>query len=88
MSNLALACRRCNLNKGPNLSGLDPETGELTRLFHPRQDIWRAHFVFQQGRITGLTAVGRTTAALLQMNTLDRIELRMCLLTAGLWERT
>jgi 5-methylcytosine-specific restriction endonuclease McrA len=33
--NLALACHRCNLRKGPNLSGLDPETGQLTRLFHP-----------------------------------------------------
>jgi len=34
----------------------------------------------------GLTAIGRTTAALLQMNTPDRVELRLDLLTAGLWE--
>ena len=25
--NLALACYHCNAHKGPNLSGLDPETG-------------------------------------------------------------
>jgi hypothetical protein len=25
--NLALACHRCNLRKGPNLTGIDPETG-------------------------------------------------------------
>ena len=84
--NLALACQRCNLRKGANLTGLDPETGQLTRLFHPRQDRWIEHFEFRDGYIVGLTAVGRTTAALLQMNTPDRVELRLNLLTAGLWE--
>jgi len=86
--NLALACHRCNLRKGPNLASLDPETGELTRLFHPRQDHWNGHFNFQNGRIIGLTPVGRTTAALLQMNTPDRLELRSQLLSAGLWDET
>ena len=27
--NLALACHRCNLQKGPNLTGIDPLTGEV-----------------------------------------------------------
>ncbi len=27
IDNLALACHRCNLRKGPNLSGIDPGTG-------------------------------------------------------------
>jgi hypothetical protein len=85
LENLGLACHRCNLRKGPNLTGLDPETGELTRLFHPRQDSWNGHFAFQRGYIVGLTIVGRTTAALLQMNTPDRIELRLDLLAAGVW---
>lgn len=31
--NLALCCGRCNQAKGPNIAGIDPETGELTRLF-------------------------------------------------------
>jgi hypothetical protein len=83
--NLALACHRCNFRKGPNLTGLDPESGELTRLFHPRHDRWNAHFEFQQARIIGITGVGRTTATLLQMNLPDRIELRRQLLAAGLW---
>jgi hypothetical protein len=30
--------------QGLNLSGLDPETGALVRLFHPRQDQWDEHF--------------------------------------------
>ena len=32
--NLALACARCNRYKGPNLSGIDPDSGKLTRLFN------------------------------------------------------
>jgi 5-methylcytosine-specific restriction endonuclease McrA len=32
---LALACDRCNAYKGPNI-GIDPETGAVTALFHPR----------------------------------------------------
>jgi hypothetical protein len=83
--NLALACHRRNLRKGPNLSGLDPQTGQLSRLFHPRQDCWTGHFALEGGHIIGLTVIGRTTAALLQMNTPDRIELRLALLAVGLW---
>jgi len=37
--NLALACPDCNLRKGPNLTGIDSETGEVVRLFHPRRDV-------------------------------------------------
>ena len=36
--NLALACDRCNLHKGPNLSGIDPEADATVSLFHPRND--------------------------------------------------
>ena len=35
-NNLALACVHCNRHKGPNIGGIDPATGSLTRLFHPR----------------------------------------------------
>lgn len=28
--NLALACDRCNFHKGPNLAGIDPESGQLS----------------------------------------------------------
>ena len=60
-SNLALACHFCNRHKGPNLAGMDLTTGELTRLFNPRTDIWDQHFQIQAGHIIGLTPVGRTT---------------------------
>ena len=42
--NLAFACARCNRYKGPNLSGIDPESGTITHLFNPRIDNWSEHF--------------------------------------------
>lgn len=77
--NLALACQQCNLHKGANLSGLDPDTGTLTRLFHPREEIWQQHFAFQGSRIVGLTPIGRTTVFVLRMNDTDRVETRRLL---------
>lgn len=74
--NLALACHHCNLHKGTNLSGLDPQTNKLTRLFHPRLDDWDEHFINRGGEITGLSAVGRTTVNLLRMNEDGRWQLR------------
>jgi cation diffusion facilitator CzcD-associated flavoprotein CzcO len=74
--NLALACYHCNAHKGPNLSGIDPESGELVRLFHPRQDRWDEHFERNGVLIVGRTAVGRATVGLLKMNAADRRRLR------------
>jgi HNH endonuclease len=69
LENLALAWLSCNRHKGSDLTSFDPETGEITRLFDPRSQIWADHFVMEQGRIRGMSAVGRTTAELLQFNT-------------------
>lgn len=74
--NLALACHHCNLHKGTNLSGLDPRTEKMTRLFHPRLDNWSEHFSNRDGEIIGLSAVGRTTVRLLRMNEDGRLQLR------------
>src|SRR5262245_33988569 len=75
--NLALACHWCNLKKGPNLSSVDPETNRVMRLYNPRTDQWEAHFEVQaNGKIVGLTAVGRATMSLLEMNSEVRIAIR------------
>jgi HNH endonuclease len=74
--NLALACHHCNLHKGTNLSGLDPKTGKLTRLFHPRLDDWDEHFTNRNGEIIGLSAIGKTTVNLLRINENGRLQLR------------
>jgi hypothetical protein len=76
-NNLALACRRCNAFKGPNLSAIDPVSNDLANLFNPRQDEWTEHFAIEEFLIAGLTAVGRATAALLKMNDPDRVQLRV-----------
>jgi hypothetical protein len=60
--------------KGPNLTGIDPESGRLIRLFNPRLDLWEGHFQLVVDRRTltveihVLTSVGRTTAKLFGMN--------------------
>lgn len=75
-SNLALACDRCNAFKGPNIAGLDPQTGNLVRLFNPRLHVWREHFAFAGPIIIGLTPEGRTTVEILNMNATERVQLR------------
>lgn len=75
-SNLALACPHCNQHKGPNLAGLDPHTGSLTPLFHPRLQRWDEHFAHRGPLIMGQTAAGRATVGVLTMNDRLRVELR------------
>ncbi|MGQ0636642.1 MAG: HNH endonuclease [Planctomycetaceae bacterium] len=82
-SGLAYACDRCNAFKGPNLSSIDPETGEKVDLFNPRTQNWSDHFTLSEGRIFGLTSIGRATARLLNMNHFRRVELRLHWLDEG-----
>jgi hypothetical protein len=79
-SNLALACDRCNLHTGPNLSGIDPDTGDAVPLFHPRRDSWDDNFRWNGTEIVGITASGRATVRLLNMNAKRRLQLRKELL--------
>jgi hypothetical protein len=76
-SNLAAACDRCNLYKGPNLTTVDPASGQSVSLFNPRTDAWLEHFRLNRGWIVGLTAIGRGTVRLLNMNAQSRIQLRL-----------
>jgi hypothetical protein len=76
VDNLALACIDCNLHKGTNIAGYDPQTSALTALFHPRRQAWSDHFEWRGILILGITTVGRTTAAVLEFNSEDRVELR------------
>lgn len=67
-SNLALSCFLCNRHKGPNLTGIDPLSRKTTRLFNPRRHAWNRHFVWRGPELIGLTAIGRTTIRVLQIN--------------------
>lgn len=82
-ANLALACFRCNSHKGPNLSGLDPQTGKINRLYHPRRDRWAEHFNWRGARLVGLTPVGRATITVLCINRPDALLTRAALQEEG-----
>ena len=75
--------RRCNAFKGPNLSGIDPDTRTLVPLFDPRRQEWTEHFEFRSVWLVGLTPIGRATVSVLAMNETRRLELRALLLAEG-----
>jgi hypothetical protein len=83
LENLALGCLHCNAHKGPNVAGIDPDTGQLTRRFNPRADRWDDHFRWDGPRILGLTAIGRTTVAVLAMNDRAEVTRRAVWIAAG-----
>jgi hypothetical protein len=85
MDNLAFACCHCNLRKGTNIAGRDPESGELVRLFHPRLDRWQEHFALAGARIVGKTPIGRVTIQLLVFNEPDFLALREALIEENLF---
>jgi hypothetical protein len=76
IDNLALACIDCNLHKGTNLTGIDPETNVLTELFHPRRQKWEEHFEWKGIHLAGRTPSGRTTIRVLNINSEDQLALR------------
>lgn len=82
--NLAWACVLCNIHKGSDLTSIDPKTGQLERLFNPREDNWQEHFRWVVARIEPLTSIGRVTERLLQLNMPARLEERLPLVTAGI----
>ena len=81
--NLAFACFHCNNFKGPNVAGVDPDTGEIVRLFHPRRDEREVHFGSDGERFVGLTPVGRATIRKLRLNHPLRLAVRRSLLREG-----
>ena len=77
-ANWALACRACNLYKATHVSGNDPESFAIVRLFHPREDQWEDHFrvAAESGEIEGLTPIGRVTVVRLGMNSAAQVVAR------------
>lgn len=84
--NLALSCITCNKYKGSDIASIDPETGKLEALFHPRKQNWTDNFAFVGGQIMPLTATGVVTTRLLQLNLPFRVAERELLRVAKLGE--
>jgi HNH endonuclease len=76
--NLCFCCPKCNSYKREALQGLDPETKNLSRLFHPHADVWNDHFAWSEDKATliGKTTIGRATINRLKLNVSERVELR------------
>jgi HNH endonuclease len=86
LENLCLCCIRCNLKKGPNIASIDPDTGRIVALFHPRRQSWPEHLLLDRdGRLHGRTPEGRATVQLMDMNDTSRVSLRSLLLRQGMY---
>ena len=83
LENLAFACVLCNRYKGADVASIDSQTGELVRLFNPRQDRWVDHFRLDGATIVPLSAIGGVTASLLRMNGTERMAERLLLQELG-----
>jgi hypothetical protein len=77
LDNLAWACFYCNRLKGSDISSVDPVTKQIIPLFNPRCQQWKRHFRFNGPHIDPLTAAGRVTVYLLQMNNQYRVDERI-----------
>lgn len=81
--NLCLACASCNLHKGTNIAGLDPDSGQITPLFHPREHNWDDHFMWEGPYLRAKTASARATIHVLRINSAENLELREALISEG-----
>lgn len=89
VENLALACFPCNNFKGTNLAGIDPTSGRVVPLFHPRRHKWREHFRWDGPLLVGRSSAGRVTIAVLRINLPARLTFRQTLRDEGVfppWE--
>lgn len=84
IENLYLSCADCNRYKGSDLCSIDPDTGEIVTLYHPRKQVWREHFrLHPDGLIEPLTAHARVTERVLRFNRRELVEDRLRLIRLG-----
>ena len=83
LENLCLACLDCNRHKGSDFASFDPRTNEVALLFNPREQRWSDHFRLEEAKIVPITAEGRVTVFVLQLNDELRLRARQALLEAG-----
>ncbi len=85
LSNLAFCCQGCNNTKYSKVTGEDLLTREVVALFNPRLQRWRDHFRWSEDflRMEGLTATGRATISVLQLNRETVVNFRRILGAAG-----
>jgi hypothetical protein len=83
IENLAYACVLCNRRKSSDVATIDGHSGEIVRLFHPREDLWADHFELDGCSIRALSDTGAATAGLLRFNAPERLAERSLLQSLG-----
>ena len=85
LDNLAWSCQACNNRKFTAVQAVDPQTGELAVLYHPRSHSWRDHFRWSADWLIliGETPTGRATITRLDLNRSNVVNLRSVLTPAG-----
>jgi HNH endonuclease len=81
LENLAYACPGCNGFKHEATEVLDLITGSRAALFHPRQDVWEDHFMWNDDRteMIGISPTGRVTVRRLRLNREEVLNIRLVL---------
>ncbi len=85
LGNLALSCQACNNHKFTVTGAVDPGSGQVVPLYHPRRDKWAEHFRWSADFLTilGQTPTGRATVSRLQVNRASVVNLRRVLRRDG-----
>jgi HNH endonuclease len=83
--NLALSCQGCNGSKSVKIEAFDLVSQTIARFCNPCTDSWDEHFVWNEDftEMIGLTAKGRVTIKILQLNRQRVVNLRRLLILAG-----
>jgi hypothetical protein len=78
LTNLCYSCPTCNRHKATRQTAVDPQTNTIASIFHPQQQTWSDHFLWNaaQTEIIGLTSTGRATITALHMNRPQLVRVR------------
>jgi len=80
-------CFYCNSFKGPNISGVDPDSGQIVPLYNPRVQMWSRHFQWDGPKLIGKTRSGRVTIYVLNINHEFAVAVRQSLMEEGVFFR-
>ncbi len=85
LDNLALSCQGCNNHKYNKTEAIDPKSGNIVPIYHPRQQQWYKHFAWNDDftLVIGLTPIGCATVETLKLNRDGLVNLRRVLYSTG-----
>lgn len=85
LNNLAFACQACNNYKYTGTEAIDPLTGTLAPLYHPRSQRWTEHFEWSRDFtvLVGISHTGRATVQRLRLNRQSVVNIRWLLRLIG-----